>query len=234
MAREMALNGSWSEVCDGVLTEAGVAFWQERAAVLLNPALVTMSRTIFNAIKTQLETDVRAALTGKTTDPAKVAMAQQLHQANLASTPAGSADAAKETFAFHGKPMSGATPPRLSLSASLSDAHTPITAAEIPLLDAILTQFPAWFAICNVCAWRWGLGHVGDGAGITAVYTAMQLCDTVDLFGFDPYTEATSTPYHYFDQRAAMTWVHSFDLAMEVYRRLGQHAPVTVHSWPSP
>jgi hypothetical protein len=32
------------------------------------------------------------------------------HQANLASTPAGSADAAKETFAFHGKPMSGAHP----------------------------------------------------------------------------------------------------------------------------
>ena len=33
-----------------------------------------------------------------------------VHQANLASTPAGSADATKETFAFHGKPMSGAHP----------------------------------------------------------------------------------------------------------------------------
>jgi hypothetical protein len=58
----------------------------------------------------------------------------------------------------------------------------------------------------------------------------MQLCESVDMYGFDAYTASTSTPYHYFDQRAAMTSVHSFDLAMEVYRRLGLHAPVTVHS----
>jgi len=144
----------------------------EQKVVMLNPAMVTMSRTIFNHIKSELETDVRAALAGRETDPAKLRYAQELHKANLASTPAGSADATKETFAFHGKPMSG----------------------------------------------------------ITAAYTAMQLCESVDMYGFDAYTASTSTPYHYFDQRAAMTSVHSFDLAMEVYRRLGLHAPVTVHS----
>jgi len=48
--------------------------------VMLNPAMVTMSRTIFNHIKSELETDVRAALAGRETDPAKLRYAQELHK----------------------------------------------------------------------------------------------------------------------------------------------------------
>ena len=61
------------------------------------------------------------------------------------------------------------------------------------------------------------------------MYAALQMCERVDLFGFDPYTVETETPYHYFDVRAAMTWVHSFDLAIEVYRRIAQHFPLQLN-----
>uniref|UniRef100_A0A7S0RXK4 Sialyltransferase n=1 Tax=Pyramimonas obovata TaxID=1411642 RepID=A0A7S0RXK4_9CHLO len=144
----------------------------EHEVVLLNPAMVTLSRSVFNSIKGDLEQEVRAALQGKVTDPAKVAKAKQMHAAKLASAPAGAEDTTKENFAFHGKPMSG----------------------------------------------------------IVAVYVALQLCDHVDLYGFDPYSDSTSTPYHYFDTRAAMTWVHSFDLAMEIYSQLSQHANVRLRT----
>jgi hypothetical protein len=53
---------------------------QEQKVVMLNPAMVTMSRTIFNHIKSELETDVRAALAGRETDPAKLRYAQELHK----------------------------------------------------------------------------------------------------------------------------------------------------------
>lgn len=61
--------------------------------VMLNPALVTMSRTIFNHIKSDLETDVRSALAGVETDPAKLRYAQELHKVSVhvyvcANTPA--------------------------------------------------------------------------------------------------------------------------------------------------
>jgi hypothetical protein len=56
---------------------------QEQKVVMLNPALVTMSRTIFNHVKSELETDVRSALTGHETDPAKIRYAQELHKVSV-------------------------------------------------------------------------------------------------------------------------------------------------------
>ena len=35
--------------------------------------------------------------------------------------------------------------------------------------------------------------------------------------------------YHYFDKQQAFTWVHSFELAVEVFRRIGDFYPVRVH-----
>jgi len=72
--------------------------------------------------------------------------------------------------------------------------------------------------------------HAKPMSGMVALYMAMQMCDSVDMYGFDSYTEASMTPYHYFDTRVAMTWVHSFDLAVEVYRRIAAKGKVTLRT----
>lgn len=61
--------------------------------------------------------------------------------------------------------------------------------------------------------------------GMVAVYFALQVCKKVDLYGFQAYRgpQAGAPPYHYFDRRKGMTWVHSFDLAMEAYLEIGKH-----------
>ncbi|KAK3257335.1 glycosyltransferase 29 protein [Cymbomonas tetramitiformis] len=65
--------------------------------------------------------------------------------------------------------------------------------------------------------------HNKPMSGMVAVYFSMQLCDQIDLYGFEAYKEGTKTPYHYFDRREGMTQVHSFDLAIDVFKTLGAH-----------
>ncbi|KAK3238722.1 glycosyltransferase 29 protein [Cymbomonas tetramitiformis] len=141
---------------------------QEHPVVMLNPALVTTSRSIYLAIKRELEQEVRDALHPGGRGEGRREWAQKMLAAKVASSPPGSKDATREHFEFHAKPMSG----------------------------------------------------------MVALYLALQVCDEVSMYGFDAYTEKTTTRYHYFDTRVAMTWVHSFDLAVELYKRIGQHAKV--------
>ena len=56
-------------------------------------------------------------------------------------------------------------------------------------------------------------------SGFFAVLYALQMCETVDLYGFDAYTSRKkSYRYHYFDNVQGFTDVHSFDLAIEVFK----------------
>jgi len=56
-------------------------------------------------------------------------------------------------------------------------------------------------------------------SGFFAVLYALQMCDKVDLYGFDAYTSRKkSYRYHYFDNVQGFTDVHSFDLAIEVFK----------------
>lgn len=53
-------------------------------------------------------------------------------------------------------------------------------------------------------------------SGFFAVFFALNVCDKVDLYGFDAYTsKKRSYRYHYFDNVQGFTDVHSFDLALE-------------------
>lgn len=77
------------------------------------------------------------------------------------------------------------------------------------------------------------LKHVGQQfkynpkpmTGMVAVYFALQVCKKVDLYGFQAYRgrKRGAPPYHYFDRRQGMTWVHSFDLAVEAFREMGKY-----------
>eukprot|EP00958_Prasinococcus_capsulatus_P004319 scaffold401_cov399-Prasinococcus_capsulatus_cf.AAC.3 len=74
--------------------------------------------------------------------------------------------------------------------------------------------------------------HKKPMSGMVAVYMALQLCDSIDLYGFEAYTQDAlrqGLKYHYFDKQQAFTWVHSFELALEVFRRLGDFFPLRVH-----
>ncbi|KAK3280933.1 glycosyltransferase 29 protein [Cymbomonas tetramitiformis] len=57
--------------------------------------------------------------------------------------------------------------------------------------------------------------HPKPMSGMSALYLALQICDDIDMYGFEAYTVNAPTRYHYFDMREAMTHVHSFDLAIE-------------------
>lgn len=94
---------------------------------MLAPTLVASAREVYEAIRREVEGEIRARLAAgdAADDQAKVML-----EAKQASSVAGAEDAAPETFQFHGKPMSGAV----------------------------------------------------------AVFFALQMCDKVDLYGFDAYT----------------------------------------------
>ena len=57
--------------------------------------------------------------------------------------------------------------------------------------------------------------------GWTTVMIAVQLCENVSLYGFQPFKgDAKDDRYHYFDRVSASLKVHSFDLAFEVFKLL--------------
>eukprot|EP00958_Prasinococcus_capsulatus_P001330 scaffold115_cov304-Prasinococcus_capsulatus_cf.AAC.24 len=61
--------------------------------------------------------------------------------------------------------------------------------------------------------------HRKPMSGFFATCLALQICDSVDLFGFDSYLGSkTSYKYHYFDDVKGFTGRHSFDLAMSIFR----------------
>ncbi|QDZ23714.1 sialyltransferase [Chloropicon primus] len=72
--------------------------------------------------------------------------------------------------------------------------------------------------------------HSKPMSGIVSLFFAIQVCDSVDLYGFDPFTNEAKSRYHYFDDRAGMVNVHSFDMALEIFRRISKAFPMRIHS----
>ena len=67
-------------------------------------------------------------------------------------------------------------------------------------------------------------------SGFFAVLFALQMCDHVNLYGFDAYTSRKrSYRYHYFDNVQGFTDVHSFDLAIEVYKLVAKRGGLTIN-----
>ena len=59
-------------------------------------------------------------------------------------------------------------------------------------------------------------------SGIYGVLFMLQICDEVDMYGLEAYTKRSKdAPYHYFDSVKGVTSVHSFDLAIDVFKALG-------------
>jgi len=56
--------------------------------------------------------------------------------------------------------------------------------------------------------------------GFTTTMLAVQLCDEINLYGFQPYTGKRGERYHYFDKVVGLTKVHSFDLAIDIFELL--------------
>mmetsp|Transcript_13098 Transcript_13098/g.15815 ORF Transcript_13098/g.15815 Transcript_13098/m.15815 type:complete len:423 (+) Transcript_13098:394-1662(+) len=66
-------------------------------------------------------------------------------------------------------------------------------------------------------------------SGFFAVFFALNICEKVDLYGFDAYTsKKRSYRYHYFDNVQGFTDVHSFDLAIEVYKLIEEKGLVSI------
>jgi len=86
----------------------------------------------------------------------------------------------------------------------------------------------------KVGPWKFGQPkfrfHNKPMSGMIAVFLAVQMCQSVDIYGFDSFTAKTKSRYHYFDRREGMTDVHSFDMAVELFRRIGKAFPLEVHS----
>ena len=69
--------------------------------------------------------------------------------------------------------------------------------------------------------------HSKPMSGIFAVLFMLQICEQVDMYGFEAYTKRTKeSPYHYFDKVQGVTQTHSFDLAIEVFQQMGTVLPL--------
>ena len=80
----------------------------------------------------------------------------------------------------------------------------------------------------------WGPGqekftfHNKPMTGMVTLFFGIQLCNSIDLYGFEPFTGESRFPYHYFDSRAGMVNVHSFDMALEIFRRVSTAFPLNI------
>ncbi|KAK3271633.1 hypothetical protein CYMTET_20030 [Cymbomonas tetramitiformis] len=87
-----------------------------------------------------------------------------------------------------------------------------------------------WFDLkSEVEARRHTKYHDKPMSGLFAVLFMTQVCTSVDLYGFEAYTKKrANSPYHYFDKVQGVTSVHSFDLAIDVFRLLNDAFPITI------
>ena len=73
--------------------------------------------------------------------------------------------------------------------------------------------------------------HKKPMSGFFATMMALQMCDHVDLYGFDAYTGSKmKNLYHYFDHVQGFTDVHSFDLAMHIFRKIQEMGLISIQS----
>jgi len=71
--------------------------------------------------------------------------------------------------------------------------------------------------------------HDKPMSGFMAIMFMMQICRQVDLYGFEAYTKKrANSPYHYFDDVQGVVTVHSFDMAVDIYRMLGEVYPLSI------
>ena len=72
--------------------------------------------------------------------------------------------------------------------------------------------------------------HDKPMSGLYAVLFSLTVCDEVDLYGFEAYTskKTATAPYHYFDKVQGVTTVHSFDLALTIFKALGSAKPLRI------
>ncbi|QDZ24462.1 sialyltransferase [Chloropicon primus] len=80
-----------------------------------------------------------------------------------------------------------------------------------------------WFKIKKEMEVRKGVQyHNKPMSGIYAVLFMLQICESVDMYGFEAYTKPSrNSPYHYFDAVKGVTSVHSFDFAIDVFKAIG-------------
>ena len=85
-----------------------------------------------------------------------------------------------------------------------------------------------WFRMKRELEVRKGVQyHNKPMSGIYAVLFMLQVCQSVDLYGFEAYTKRTKdSPYHYFDSVRGVTSAHSFDLAIDVYKNIASVLPL--------
>jgi len=74
-------------------------------------------------------------------------------------------------------------------------------------------------------------------SGFFALAFASQMCNKIDMYGFESYRKAypsaakkKKTRYHYFDEEEGTTNVHSFVLLMKVFEFLSHRYPITIHT----
>jgi len=69
--------------------------------------------------------------------------------------------------------------------------------------------------------------HDKPMSGFMAVMFLTNVCSKLDIYGFEAYTQKRpNSPYHYFDNVQGVTSVHSFDMAIDMYRLLGEVYPL--------
>jgi len=74
--------------------------------------------------------------------------------------------------------------------------------------------------------------HDKPMSGWFSVLFMMQTCQSLDVYGFEPYTNKKTAkyPYHYFDGVQGVTAVHSFDLAIYAYLMLQEAFPLRIRT----
>ncbi|UPR02286.1 sialyltransferase [Chloropicon primus] len=72
--------------------------------------------------------------------------------------------------------------------------------------------------------------HIKPMTGMVSLFFALQVCETLDLYGFEAITTNINRRYHYFDEVEGFMHRHSFDLALEVFERISQVIPVRIHT----
>jgi len=75
--------------------------------------------------------------------------------------------------------------------------------------------------------------HDKPMSGFYAVLAMMQMCESLDVYGFEPYTKKTAIPYHYFDAVQGVTEHHSFDFAIYLYQMLAEEYPLSIKKNPN-
>mmetsp|Transcript_48064 Transcript_48064/g.120407 ORF Transcript_48064/g.120407 Transcript_48064/m.120407 type:complete len:407 (-) Transcript_48064:202-1422(-) len=95
--------------------------------------------------------------------------------------------------------------------------------------DFTSVSYELWRRMCDIVIQetKTEYVHKKPSSGWFATVFSAQVCDQVDLYGFEAYhftrgSKKRTTKYHYFDEASGFTNVHSFELSIKVFQRLAQ------------